>query len=112
MPTSRVLGNEELRSRIDRAGRECYGSLDREPTVDNFFRTSRRFTDAVGIATPPVVSALKEIDAIGLGSMIMLGNAVFATGDLDALDRALRNHGPTYRLSLDIEGPRVLAIEP
>lgn len=112
MRTANVLGNEALRSRIDRAGRECYGTLDHEPTVDNFFRTSRRFTEAIGIATPGVVSALEEVDAIGQGSMIMLGNSVFATGDLDALDRALQDHGPTYRLSLDIKGPRVLKDEP
>ncbi len=108
MRTANVLGNGELRSRIDRAGRECYGLLDNEPTVDNFLRTSRRFTEAIGIATPGVVSALEAVDAIGRGSMIMLGNSVFATGDLDALERALQGHGPTYRLSLDIEGPRVI----
>jgi pantoate kinase len=108
LPTAHVLGNQELRSKIDRAGRECYRSLDREPTVDNFFRTSRQFTDTIGIATPPVVSALEQVDAIGQGSMVMLGNSVFAIGDLDALDRTLSDHGQTYRLALDIEGPRVL----
>lgn len=112
LPTARVLGDEDLRSRIERAGRECYGSLDREPTVDNFFRTSRRFTEAIGIAPPRVVSALKEVDAIGQGSMVMLGNSVFATGDLAALERALLPHGPTYWLSLDILGPRVLKSGP
>ncbi len=111
MHTANVLGNEEQRFRIDQAGRECYMSLCREPTVDNFFRQSRQFTEMIGIATPRIMRALRDVDAFGHGSMIMLGNAVFATGDVDAIDRALQAYGPTYRLSLDTKGPRVLDVE-
>ena len=40
--------------------------------------------------------------------MIMLGNSVFATGNLDEQEKVLKNFGPTYRLRLDVDGPRVI----
>jgi pantoate kinase len=111
MRTANVLADEVLRKKIVEVGRECYRSLCLDPTVDNFFRVSRHFTEQSGLATDRVRSALSDVDRYGRGSMIMLGNSVFATGDLDAIDSVLRAYGPTYRLSLDVQGPRVLEIE-
>jgi len=108
MRTANVLGDRERRSRIERVGRECYELLSGGPTVDNFFRASRDFAERTGLASKKIMDALEDIDAYGAGSMIMLGNSVFAAGDLDAIEGALREHGPTYRLSLDARGPRVL----
>jgi pantoate kinase len=109
--TADVLADPVQRERILRAGQECYERLARRPTVDEFFAQSRRFTARSGIATPLVREALKALDGLGDASMIMLGNAVFARGDLDAIERVLSSYGHTYRLSLDTVGPRVLVSE-
>jgi pantoate kinase len=111
MRTANVLADAGLRERIGTIGRECYRSLCLEPTVSNFFSVSRDFTERTGLASPRVLEALKEVDAHGKGSMIMLGNSVFATGELDELQGILQNYGQTYRLRLDALGPRVLDIE-
>jgi pantoate kinase len=109
MHTSDVLGDPDIKERVKRVGEECYEDLSRHPTVDDFFRLSREFTMRSGIVTPRVKEALVALDGLGDASMIMHGNSVFARGDLDAIEAALAPFGPTFRLSLDNLGPRVLA---
>ena len=109
--TSDVLGDPLRRRKIESIGRDCYLLLAKDPTPDTFFRTSREFTMRTGLAGPAVMAALEAVDGLGDASMIMLGNSVFARGDLDAMEKELLRFGPTYRLSLDLQGPRVLSSE-
>jgi len=109
--TSDVLGDPLRRKKIEYIGRECYRMLEKDPTPDTFFRTSRAFTMRTGLAGPAVMEALEAVDGLGDASMIMLGNSVFARGDLDAMEKELSRFGTTYRLSLDLLGPRVLSSE-
>jgi len=109
--TSDVLRDPTKRKTIDSIGRECYRLLAKDPTPDMFFRTSREFTMRSGLAGPPVMDALEAIERLGDASMIMLGNSIFARGDLDAMQSELSRFGTTYRLSLDMLGPRVLSSE-
>jgi len=106
-----VLRDPTKRKTIDSIGRECYRLLAKDPTPDMFFRTSREFTMRSGLAGPPVMDALEAIERLGDASMIMLGNSIFARGDLDAMQSELSRFGTTYRLSLDLLGPRVLSSE-
>lgn len=109
--TSDVLGDPPRRRRIESIGRECYRMLAKDPTPDMFFRASREFTTRTGLAGPAVLEALESVEGLGDASMIMLGNSIFARGDLDAMESELSRLGPTYRLSLDLLGPRVLSSE-
>lgn len=109
--TSDVLRDPTKRKTIESIGRECYRLLAKDPTPDMFFRTSREFTMRSGLAGPPVMDALEAIEGLGDASMIMLGNSVFARGDLDAMQSELSRFGTTYQLSLDLLGPRVLSSE-
>lgn len=109
--TADVLEDEHRRRSIERVGRECYRALVRDPTPRTFFRVSKAFTLRTGLAGHKVMEALEVLEEVGDASMIMLGNSVFARGDLDAIERRLSRFGPTFRLSLDIEGPRVLEVE-
>jgi hypothetical protein len=38
----------------------------------------------------------------------MLGNSVFAFGELDELEETLREFGPTFRTRIDLQGPRLV----
>lgn len=109
--TSAVLQDKVKKKALEQAGLDCWGELYRDPTLDNFLRLSREFTVRSGIASDKVMEALQALDGLGPSSMIMLGNAVFATGDLDEEERVLRRFGPVYRLSSDTQGPRVLSVE-
>lgn len=108
MRTADVLGDPERRRRIEEAGRRCCRELSMDPTAGSFFRLSREFTDRSGIAGERVLEALRAADGLGNASMIMLGNSVFACGDIDPIQERWAFLGPTFRLSLDNIGPRVL----
>lgn len=108
MRTADVLGDPVRRAEIITAGRACCRELSLDPTAGSFFRLSREFTDRTGIASERVLEALRAVDGLGAASMIMLGNSVFACGDLDAIQERWAFFGPTFRLSLDYIGPRVL----
>lgn len=109
MSTAAVLRCEE--DLLPRTGKECHQRLLDGPTVDRFLRLCRGFAEKSGIITEPVRRALDELDGLGPCSMVMLGNTVFAAGDLDAQEAVLKKFGPTYRLHLDLEGPRVIRRE-
>lgn len=109
MSTAAVLrGEDDL---LPRTGKECHRRLLEEPTVEHFLRLCRGFAERSGIITEPVRKALNALDGLGPCSMVMLGNTVFATGNLDAQEKVLKAFGRTYRLSLDLEGPRVIRRE-
>lgn len=108
MRTADVLGDPERRRMIEEAGRRCCRELSMDPTARTFFRLSREFTDLSGIAGERVLEALRAVEGHGTASMIMLGNSVFACGDLDAIQERWAFFGPTFRLGLDSIGPRVL----
>ncbi len=109
MSTAEVL--KESGGDLPGVGMECHRRLIAEPTMDNFLRLCRGFAERSGIITPPVRRALTALDGLGPCSMIMLGNSVFAAGDLDRQEKALKEIGPTYRLHIDIDGPRVIRRE-
>lgn len=107
--TADVLHDPEKRAEIVEAGTACLRKLGLDPTAGSFFALSREFTERCGIAGERVREALRAADGLGTASMIMLGNSVFAAGDLDAIQERWAHLGPTFRLSLDLIGPRVLA---
>lgn len=109
MSTAAVLRSEE--DLLPRTGKECHRRLLDDPTVDRFLRLCRGFAEKSGIITEPVRRALDELDGLGPCSMVMLGNTVFAAGNLDEQEAVLKKFGPTYRLHLDLEGPRVIRRE-
>ncbi|NLI73280.1 MAG: hypothetical protein GX369_00695 [Euryarchaeota archaeon] len=109
MFTSTILESEG--HAISRIGKRYHRKLLQNPTIDRFLELCREFAEDSGIITAPVRKALNELNNLGPCSMTMLGNSVFATGDLDEQERVLRKYGSTYRLHLDLEGPRIIHTE-
>jgi len=109
MHTAEVLA--AAGSRLEEVGRECHRRLLASPTVDEYLRLCRGFAERSGLITPPVRQALDALDGLGPCSMVMLGNTVFAVGALDEQEAVLKGIGPTYRLGLDVEGPRIIRRE-
>lgn len=106
--TSSVLGDEVLRKRVNKIGEECVLSLEMSPTLANLLRLSREFVSRAGLMTPEVRDAVKAIDRYGPASMVMLGNSIFATGELEGQERLLSDFGETHRVGVDWKGPRTL----
>jgi len=106
--TPTVLSNQGARERIDLIGKECVEGLEASPSLANFFRLSREFAMRTGLATEQVEEVLAEIDDLGPASMVMLGNSVFASGEIEEQKKILSKSGQTYRVRVDWKGPRVV----
>lgn len=106
--TSEVLHDERLKARINSAGKRCLEEFEQDLTVPTFSRLSKRFAMESGVASPEALKAIAAAEEFGHASMSMLGNSVFAFGDVDRLEKVLRNYGTTYRTKVDLEKPRVI----
>jgi pantoate kinase len=106
--TPTVLCDRDARERINLIGKECVEGLEASPSLANFFRLSREFAMRTGLASEQVEEALAEIDDLGLASMVMLGNSVFASGEIEELKKILSKFGQTYRVRIDWKGPRIV----
>jgi len=107
--TSSVIMDREREERINAAGRRCLSQLRKRPEVGSLFSLSARFAEESGLIGERVKEALSAIADLGRGSMCMIGNSVFVTGDdLDMIEVALRPFGKTYRAHLDHAGAKLL----
>jgi pantoate kinase len=61
-----------------------------------------------GLANGRTLEAMNAASEHGMASMSMLGNSVFAVGDIDALEKILSGFGNTFRCSVDLKGPVIL----
>lgn len=94
IPTPEILSDPQLRSKISSVAQRCLAKFRSNPSLENFFRCAREFCLKSELATEKVIDALEAIDSAGgLGSMIMLGEAVFGIGP--GLDEVLSEFGNT-----------------
>lgn len=106
--TAEVLQDAGQRARITRVGRRCIEELLAEPSFERLFTLSRRFAVETGLLTPRLREALEAVAPHGMPSMCMLGNAVFAIGDTEALVDVLSRYGDVWTCEIDRQGARLL----
>jgi pantoate kinase len=107
--TAEFINDEVKMNQVQTAGEECVSVFAERRDVDSFFRISRAFVEKSGIGTPEVRRALRAIDGYGQSSMSMLGNTVFATGDVERMEEALSQLGKTFRCKVDTQGARLVS---
>lgn len=84
--TKEVLSDKATMKAVNEAGEAALKELLRRPTLRDFMRLSRWFTVQAGLASDWVLDAIEAVEADdGMASMVMLGDAVFAFGGLQAL---------------------------
>lgn len=106
--TSDMLRDVELAQRINRGGAERVSQLLGRPTVDDLMRLASSFALETGLASERVVAAMDAASAAGAGSMVMLGNSVFAIGRTEELVDILSAFGEARSCGVDSAGARVL----
>lgn len=109
--THSILRNAALREKINTVGSMCVEVFSKSPTLGNLIALSKEFATRTGLMTEQVAEALEAIRGLGSASMIMLGNSIFAAGELDEIEKVLGEFGKTYRVKIDWIGPRVLSVE-
>jgi pantoate kinase len=107
--TASVLGDRGTRDRIEATAAPLLEGAPGRPTMDWLLEAGRAFTDGAGLAGGEVASMLELCGRSGRASQIMLGNSVFAVGDLDAMEDALSAMGFHHmQVGVDEKGARLL----
>lgn len=106
--TKTVLSHPAKVRAINSIGGRLVDEILKRPSVSTLMELANDFTLASGLATERVLRAIKAASAHGFASMAMLGNSVFAVGDVDALDEVLSAYGRTYRCNVDVAGLRMV----
>jgi pantoate kinase len=79
-------GGEEMKRRINEAGRAAMKALMRKPTLETFMRASWEFSLQSELISDTCKDAIEAVDAEGkVASVAMLGETVFVIGDSEAL---------------------------
>jgi pantoate kinase len=100
--TEKIITSEEMKKVISAAGNKCLADFTNEPNFDVFLDLSRRFAFETDLASEKMKALLDTIS--GKGSMVMLGNAVFAFGDADALEKEMGAFGNVIRTEISHAG--------
>jgi pantoate kinase len=108
--TRSVLSDPLARQRFEAACVPRLEGLEGEPDLEWLLVAGRTFAEEAGLVGPGVRSMLDICEHHGRASQVMLGNSVFAVGDVDAMGRELGEAGFRWTLTdVDNEGVRRLA---
>ena len=104
--TSDVLAHTEKRRRIRESGHACLRDCEHGLDLASFTSASWVFARDADLATDKMKRVMKEIK--GQGSMVMLGNSIFAFGDVDALEKTLEKFGQVFRTNVCQNGAMIV----
>jgi len=108
--TRSVLEDPVARKRLERACLPHLEALEGTPDLEWLLEAGWAFAQEAGLVSEVVRLMATICTAHGRASQVMLGNSVFATGDLDAMAEDLGSEGFSYRITcIDNEGVRLLS---
>jgi pantoate kinase len=108
MKTVDVLTDDRMTAQINAVAKKCLEEFELDTTVASFCRLSKRFAVETKIASQDALKAIAAAEEFGQASMSMLGNSVFAFGEMDELEEVLQEFGKTSRTRIDPQGPRLI----
>ena len=106
--TKEVLADPVRRLAINKSGERKVDELLRDATLDRLMKLSSSFAVESGLASETIVQAMVAAQKLGLASMAMLGNSVFAVGDTRGQSETLREFGDVWTCRVSADGPKVL----
>lgn len=108
LSTKEIIQSPQMKEIISREGAKYLAEFEKKPVFDNFISLSGRFAEDTGLLTQEMSEALSIIEGAGRGSMVMLGNSIFAFGDIEKTELVLAKHGKIIRTRLTQAPPSVL----
>jgi pantoate kinase len=108
MLTKSVLTNPAKAKAINSSGSKKVDELVRNPSIHRLMELSAQFTKESKLASVKLQHAIDAASKLGMASMSMLGNSVFAVGDTRGLVSVLDDFGETFVCRVDTKGPRIL----
>jgi len=107
--TKTILADKAKRTAINKSGRGKMETFLRDPTLSRLMELSVQFAVETGLAQKRVLEAVNAASKLGMASMSMLGNSMFAVGDIEGLVRVLSDFGEVWVCKVDTQGARILA---
>lgn len=108
LETRSVLSDPAKRKAVNDAGSRALATLLRSPTLTAFLEESQRFARESGLATPELERAMHAAKPHGHASVSMLGNSLFAFGNVPRLADALAPHGDVRIVPISDAGARTV----
>ena len=106
--TRDVLSDAQKRDAINASGSSKVDELVKSPSLEKLMELSADFASETGLASRKILETMGAASKLGMASMSMLGNSVFAIGDVPGLESVLSGFGRTWTCKVDTEGPRIL----
>jgi pantoate kinase len=106
--TKKVLADPAKRKAINSSGSRKVDELLQEPTLEKLMELSASFALQSGMASRKIIDAMNTASKLGMASMAMLGNSVFAIGDSAGQAKVLKGYGDVWTCRVSTKGPRVL----
>ncbi|MBU1159306.1 MAG: hypothetical protein KKE24_08200 [Candidatus Thermoplasmatota archaeon] len=106
--TKEILENEKTRNEINSKGAGLLDSMVKDQTIERLMVNSRIFAIESGLATKKLIKAMDLVTGPGMASMSMLGNSLFAIGDVERIKERLSSVGEVRVCKIDTQGPRLV----
>jgi pantoate kinase len=107
--TSTVLSDPGARERLEAVCAPLLERADPDGGLDWLLEAGSAFTRDVGLASEDVIRMLEACSPHGDASQVMLGNSIFAIGDLESMGLALDELGYSWTTTrVDNDGARLL----
>ena len=110
LETKVVLTDPAKRASINAAGEKRLAELLKAPTQETFLLKSQEFARESGLLAPALERAIVAAKPYGHASMSMLGNSLFAFGNVPKLVDALEPHGEVRVVPVSDAGARLVEI--
>ena len=108
--TRSVLEDPGARDRLERACLPHLEAMRGKPDLEWLLEAGWAFAQEAGLVSEAVRLMTTICNAHGRASQVMLGNSVFAAGDLDPMAEELGSEGFSYRMTrIDNDGVRLLS---
>lgn len=75
--TGDTLADEEVAKKLQELGSASVNAFIEDPTEQNLFSLSKKFSASLGLETPAMTEALKKLREKGNAGMCMLGHSIF-----------------------------------
>lgn len=111
LDTKNILLDSSKINNISNYGRYCTKKLLEKPSIENLFSMSQIFTEKTNLAEKKVLNAIEISKDYGMASMCMLGNSIFAIGNINELGKIFSSFGEVYICRVDECGARVLDVK-
>ena len=111
LETKSVLSDPARRAAINASGAKRLAELLKAPTLETFLAKSQEFARESGLLTPELERGILAAKPYGHASMSMLGNSLFAFGNVPRLVDALAPHGEVRVVPVSEAGARLVDVQ-